>query len=337
MRAWILDGSFGLEQLTLKARDRAEPGPGQVRLKMTAASLNFRDLLMVRGLYNPRQPLPLIPCSDGVGVVEAVGDGVDEGMLGQRVMPIFAQGWLAGAPTREKLMSTLGGPLDGTLAEEMVVSADGVVEVPEHLTDVEAATLPCAGVTAWNALAEQGGIRAGQTVLTLGTGGVSIFALQFGRLLGARVFITSSKEEKLARARALGAEECINYVENPKWGKVAAELAGDGVDLVVEVGGAGTLEQSVRAVKIGGRISLIGVLSGGVEAFNVIPVLMRNLRIQGVIVGHREMFEAMNRAIEFHGMRPVVDRVYGFEEVPAAFEDLGKGEHFGKLCIDLTQ
>ena len=336
MRVYEIQDNFGMDNLNLVERPSPQVGPGQVKLKMRAVSLNFRDYLMIQGLYNPRQALPLIPCSDGVGEVVEVGAGVDERWMGKRVAPIFAQGWISGRPTREKLSTTLGGPLDGTLAEEMVVSAEAVVEVPEHLSDAQGATLPCAAVTAWNALVEQGDVTAGDTVLTLGTGGVSIFALQFAKMLGARVIITSSSDEKLERAAKLGADEGINYGEDKKWGKTAAKLAGGpGVDVVVEVGGAGTLEQSIRAARIGGQISLIGVLAGGSQALNIIPVVMRNLRIQGIIVGHREMFERMNQAISLHQIEPLVDRVVTFDEVPQAFEVMAQGGHMGKICVTL--
>ncbi len=334
MKAWEVRGAFGLEHLELAERPVPEPGPGEVRLRLAAASINFRDLLMVRGDYNPKQALPLVPCSDGVGEVVALGPGVRSPAVGTRVTPIFAQGWLAGEPSREAVRSTLGGPLDGTLAEEMVVRADSVLPVPEHLSDEEAATLPCAGVTAWNALAESGSVRAGDTVLTLGTGGVSIFALQLARLLGARVIVTSSSDEKLERARELGAWEGINYRSMPQWGRRVKELTGGrGADHVIEVGGAGTLEQSLAAVRHAGTISLIGVLAGRVTDLDVASILMRSVRIQGVLVGSRACFEALDRAVALHRLRPVVDRVFDFAEVPRAFEHLAAGRHLGKVCV----
>ncbi|MCA9596992.1 MAG: NAD(P)-dependent alcohol dehydrogenase [Myxococcales bacterium] len=337
MKALVIQGSFGLENLALVERPDPAPGPGQILLGMTAASLNFRDLLMVRGMYNPRQPLPLIPASDGVGRVEAVGAGVTRVRVGDRVCPIFAQGWLAGEPAREKLRTTLGGPLDGTLAQKMVVSEESVVSVPEHLSDAEAATLPCAAVTAWSALVTEGRLAAGETVLTLGTGGVSVFALQLAKLFGARVIITSSSDEKLARARELGADETLNYKTTAEWGKAAKDLTGGrGVDQVIEVGGAGTLQNSLRAVRPGGTVSVIGVLSGPTTDVNLLPVLMQNVRLQGVIVGHRESFEAMNRAISQAKLRPVVDKVFPLSDAKAAFEHMGRGDHFGKICIDLN-
>ncbi len=333
MRAWEVAGAFGRDHLRLVERDDPTPALGELLLRMRAASLNYRDLLMVEGKYNPKQPLPLIPCSDGVGEVEAVGDGVRGFAPGDRVCPIFAPRWLGGEPTRERVRTTLGGPLDGTLRERMTVAAESVVRPPAHLSDAEAAALPCAAVTAWSALVEQGKLRAGETVLVLGTGGVALFALQVAVLHGARVIITSSSDEKLARARELGAWETINYIREPAWGKRARELAGDGVDHVVEVGGAGTLAESLRAVRIGGTIHLIGVLAAGEAPLSIVPVFMQQVRVQGVLVGHRDAFEAMNRAFAEHQVRPVVDRVFPFEEVPAAFEHLGSGAHFGKVCV----
>ncbi len=304
-------------------------------MAVRAVSLNFRDLLMVRGRYNPRQPLPLIPCSDGVGEVVALGAGVSGVKLGDRVAGLFAQDWASGEPSKPAFSSTLGGPRDGMLAARVVLPAHGVAPVPSHLEDAEAATLPCAALTAWSALVTLGGVKAGDTVLVQGTGGVSIFALQFAQLLGARVIATSSSDAKLERVRAMGAWRTINYRTTPDWGKVARKLSAGGVDHVVEVGGAGTLQQSIRAVRPGGRISLIGVLAGGASDLNMTPVLMQQIRIQGVFVGHREGFLAMCRAIEQHAMRPVVDRVFAFEEARAAFEHLASGQHFGKVCISI--
>lgn len=336
MRAYEIRESFGLENLVAVERPTPEPGHGQVRLRMAAVSLNYRDLLMVRGHYDPKQPLPLVPCSDGVGVVDAVGPGVTRVAVGDRVATLFAQRWLAGAPTREKLRSTLGGPLDGTLAEAMVLDQDGVVPVPEHLDDAEGATLTCAGLTAWSALAGEGDVAAGDTVLVQGTGGVSIFALQLARLLGARVIVTSSRHDKLERARALGADAGICYTEIPEWSREVRRLTdGRGVDHVVEVGGAGTLQESLRAIAFGGTISVIGVLSGVASELNVIPILMQNVRLQGVLVGHRERFEDMNRAIAHHGLRPIVDRTFPFDEAPEAFRHLASGAHFGKVTISI--
>lgn len=343
MRAWAVEGGFGLEHLQPVERPAPAPdrlAPGQALVRIRAVSLNFRDLMMVRGLYNPKQPLPLVPCSDGAGEVVAVGDGVGNVRVDDRVATIFAQGWLAGRQRPEYIATTLGGPLDGTLRELMVVPAAALVPVPGHLSDAEAATLPCAGVTAWHALTGAPGagrVKAGDTVLALGTGGVSIFALQLAGLLGARVIVTSSSDEKLERARELGAWKTVNYVQEPEWGKRVKEITGGrGVDHVIEVGGAGTLSRSLQAVRPAGEVSLIGVLSGTVRDLDIIPILMRGIRLQGVLVGSREHFEAMNRAIEAHEMHPVVDRVFSFDETREAFELLASGSHFGKVSIQVS-
>jgi NADPH:quinone reductase-like Zn-dependent oxidoreductase len=336
MRALEIRDAFGLDHLALVERPDPRPGPGEILVRLRAASLNFRDLLTVEGKYNPKQKLPLVPCSDGAGEVVEVGAGATRVRPGDRVMTLFAQRWLAGRPTRERLRSTLGGPLDGTLAELAVLDQDGVVKTPEHLSDEEAATLPCAAVTAWSALVTEGGITAGDTVLVQGTGGVSLFALQLAKLLGARVVATSSRDEKLARVRAMGADETINYREVPAWGARAKELTGGaGVDHVVEVGGAGTLQQSLQAVRFGGTISLIGNLAGTRTELLLTHVFMQKIRLNGILVGDRESFEAMNRAIALHRLRPVVDRVFPLEDSRAAFAYLAAGEHFGKIVIRL--
>lgn len=335
MRAVVIQDAFGIDHLTLADRPEPEPGPGQVVVRVHAASLNYRDLLTVQGFYNPRQPLPLVPLSDGSGEVVGVGAGVTRVKLGDRVAGAFAQGWISGRPSRAKLMeTTLGGPLDGMLREYALLSAEGVVHIPDHLSYEEAATLPCAGVTAWSALVRHGSVKAGDTVLVLGTGGVSMFALQFARLLGATVIVTSSSNEKLERAKGLGAAHGINYRENTNWSKTVRELTGgEGVDHVIEVGGVGTLTQSMRAVRMGGTISLIGVLSGAESALNLTPLLMQDVRLQGVIVGPRESFEEMNRAVIGHDLKPVIDRAFPLEEAKAAFELMASGGHFGKICI----
>lgn len=336
MKAYEIRDDFGLDNLVLTERPEPTCGPGQVKLALKAMSLNFRDFLMVTGRYNRKQRLPLVPLSDGVGDIVEVGSGVERVQVGDRVAGIFAQEWLAGEPSREKLATTLGGPLDGMLAERVVLDAHGVVRVPEHLSDVEAATLPCAGLTAWSALVTQGGVKAGDRVLTLGTGGVSHFAVLFAKLLGAEVIVTSSSDAKLERAQRLGADHGINYSTHPDWDReLKARTARRGVDHVVEVGGAGTFERSSRALRPGGTMSLIGVLAGGQQSINLVPILMQNIRIQGVLVGHREAFEAMNRAIDLHRLRPVVDHTFSFDRVPEAFAYLAKGRHFGKLCIEL--
>jgi len=334
MKALEIRGRFGLDALGLAERADPVPGPGQVVVRVRAASVNYRDLLTVQGLYNPRQPLPLVPLSDGAGEVVRAGEGVSRVGVGDRVAGSFFQKWLAGPPTKTKLLSALGGPLDGMLADHVVLHEDGVVRVPAHLTDEEAATLPCAAVTAWSALVELGGLKAGDTLVTLGTGGVSIFALQIGRLLGARVIVTSSSDRKLERARALGASDTINYQATPEWEKRVKDLTGGtGADHVLEVGGSGTLARSLRAVRIGGTVSLIGSLTGLNAEVNLAHILMNNVRVQGVIVGSRETFEALNRAVSLHQLRPVVDRVFPFLEARAALEHLAGRQHFGKIVV----
>lgn len=338
MKALVIDGGFGLENLQFTDRPDPEPGPGQVLLRMKAASLNFRDLLTVQGMYNPKQPLPLVPCSDGVGEVIGLGAGVTRLAEGDRVCPIFAQDWLAGAPQHHLIRSTLGGPRDGTLAEQMVVSAESVVKVPAYLTDEEAAALPCAAVTAWTALVTEGETRAGDTVLVQGTGGVALFAMQIAKLHGARVIITSSSDDKLARAAELGADAGVNYVTEPAWSKPVRKLtANRGVDHVVELGGAATLEQSLRAVRVGGRISIIGVLSGVKSSVTLTSILMAAVRLQGILVGHRESFEALCRALTQSELHPTIDATYDLADIRAAFDHMAAGAHFGKICIRIAQ
>ena len=334
MKAFEIQNTFGLDSLTLTEQSEPSPGSGQVLIKLRAASLNYRDLVTVKGLYNPKQPLPLIPLSDGVGEVIAVGENVTRVKTGDRVAGTFFQKWLCGTITQEKAQSALGGAVSGLLAEYVVLHEDGVIHLPEHLTDEEAATLPCAAVTAWNALIISGNVKAGDTVLIQGTGGVSLFALQFAQLVGARVIATSSSDEKLERVRQMGATETINYKQTPDWGKKAYEITG-GVDHVVEVGGAGTLNESLKAVTHGGQISLIGVLTGGKGEISTAAILMKNVRVQGIYVGSREMFEDMNKAIALHKIRPVCDRVFPLESARAALEYMESGKHFGKICIQL--
>lgn len=333
MRAYEIQGGFGIDALTLTERPEPKPGAGQVLVKMRAWSLNYRDLLMVKGLYNPKLRLPLVPLSDGVGEVVAVGAGVTRVKPGDRVAGIFMQKWIDGELNDVMAKSALGGAIDGVLAELALLDAEGVVPVPAHLTDQEAATLPCAAVTAWHALVTAGGIKAGETVLIQGTGGVSLFALQFARIRGARVIATSSSDEKLARVIQMGASDGINYKTTPAWGDRVRELTqGRGVDHVVEVGGAGTLGESLKAVRMGGRISLIGILSGASQ-MNPIPILMKGVCVQGIFVGSRVMFEAMNETISQHQLRPVVDRTFPFNDVRAAFRHMESAAHFGKIVI----
>jgi NADPH:quinone reductase-like Zn-dependent oxidoreductase len=334
MKAYQLQNTFGIDNVVLVDRPEPKPGPGQVVLKMRAFSLNYRDLMVVKGQYNPKLRFPLVPLSDGVGEVAAVGDGVTRVQVGDRVCPLFMQKWIAGAVTEAAARSALGAGLDGVLSEFAVFQEEGVIPVAKHLSDEEAATLPCAALTAWHALVSEGQLRAGDTVLVQGTGGVSLFAFQFARLSGARVIATSSSDAKLQRVLKMGASDGINYKTVPEWGDKARELTGGGVDHVVEVGGAGTIGQSLRAVRLGGRISLIGVLAGG-GSFNLTPILMKSVCLQGLYVGSREMFEAMNRAFALYQLRPVVDRVFAFAEVREALKYMESAQHFGKICIKI--
>lgn len=333
MKVWELDG-FGIDRLRLVDRTDVSPGPGQALLEMSAWSLNYRDAMVVKGAYNPRLRFPQVPLSDGVGEIVALGPGTSGWKVGQRAAATFMPGWIDGRLSDAKAKTALGAGNPGVAAERIAVDADALVAIPDHLTDAEAASLPCAAVTAWHALVVSGGIQAGQTVLILGAGGVSVFALQFARMHGARVVGTSSSADKLARAAVLGLEHGINYRETPDWGDKVREWSGGGVDHVVEVGGAGTLEQSLRAVRMGGHIGLIGVLSGNQGAVNPTSILMKGVRMQGIFVGSRSMFEDMNRAIAASRMKPVVDRVFRFHDLPAALAYLESGQHFGKVCLD---
>ncbi len=333
MKVVELRNSFGLESFAVAERPEPTPGPGQVLLKMKAFSLNYRDLMVAKGMYNPKLKFPFVPLSDGVGEVVGVGAGVTRVKPGTRVAGLFVQKWLAGDLTESIFKSALGGGVEGLLAEYAVLDADGVTPVPEHLTDEEAATLPCAALTAWNALVTQGHIKAGDSVLIQGTGGVSLFALQFARMHGARVIATSSSDAKLDRVRALGAADGINYKTTPDWEEKVRALTTQGVDHVVEVGGAGTLAKSLRAVRLGGTISLIGVLAGVTSQVNPMPILMKHVRVQGIFVGSREMFEAMSRAVALHQLRPVVDKVFPMNQLREALQHLESGAHFGKVCL----
>ena len=335
MKAFEIKQASGIDSLTFAERPDPKPGYGQVLVKIKAASLNYRDLLVVKGAYSRNLPPGLVPCSDGAGEVVETGDGVTHVKPGDRVAGIYMQTWISGELDESKAKSALGGAIDGVLAEYALFHEDGLVRVPEHLSYEEAATLPCAAVTAWNGLITSGGLKPGDTVLVLGTGGVSIFALQFAKISGARVIATSSSDEKLERVKQLGASDGINYKSTPDWDKRILEITGRrGVDHVVEVGGVGTLPKSLRAVRMGGHISLIGVLTGAGEA-NPLPAVMKNIRIQGIYVGSREMFEAMNSAITLNQLHPVIDRVFSFEESKEAFRYMESGAHFGKVVIRL--
>jgi NADPH:quinone reductase-like Zn-dependent oxidoreductase len=325
---------FGLDNLLPREREEPRPTGREVVVKFHAASLNYRDVLFFSGVYKPTAKFPVVPLSDGAGEVVAVGENVERWKVGDRVCPIFMQGWQEGTLTQEKARTSLGGgDLDGVLREFGAFDQDGLVRIPDHLSFEQAATLPCAAVTAWNALIEFGRLKAGETVLTLGTGGVSIFAVQFARMHGARVIATSSSDEKIARLREMGVEETINYQQIPKWDReVLRYTAGVGVDHIVEVGGAGTLPQSLKAVRLAGQIAIIGVLSEG-HGLDPGRVLMKSVLLKGILVGSRQMFEDMNRAIELHRLQPLVDKVFPVDSVREALQFMESGSHVGKIVL----
>ncbi|HEX8639288.1 MAG TPA: NAD(P)-dependent alcohol dehydrogenase [Pyrinomonadaceae bacterium] len=326
---------FGVDNLALVEREKPKPQASEVLVRMRAASLNYRDLMMVKGTYNPRLKMPIVPFSDGAGEVVEVGSAVTKWKTGDRVSPIFMQGWHGGGIDIKKARTTLGGDTDGVLREFAAFDENGLVRTPDHLTDEEAATLPCAAVTAHNALMISGSIKPDDTVLLQGTGGVSIFALQFASVFGCRTIIISSSDEKLKRAADLGATDLINYKETPDWDKRVLELTEKrGVDHVVEVGGAGTLQKSLNAARYGGHIAVIGALSGAGEV-NPVSILMKAVRLQGIFVGSRQMFEDLNRLICQYNLKPVIDRVYEFEEVKDALKHMESAAHFGKIVVKI--
>jgi NADPH:quinone reductase-like Zn-dependent oxidoreductase len=331
MRVYELAETNGIESLKQAERPDPSPGEGEVVLLMKAASLNYRDLLVAKGQY-PNLRLPLVPLSDGAGIVLAVGENVSRVKPGDRVAGIFNQNWIAGESPRQAL--ALGGDRDGVLAQQVVLPQDGVVRIPGHLSFEEASTLPCAGVTAWNALMVSGGLKPGETVLIQGTGGVSLFALQFAQMAGARTIVTSSSDRKLERVRSLGADAVINYRTTPDWDREALRLTGGlGVDHVVEVGGAETLPRSLGAVRPNGHIAVIGVLSGGSAQIPLFPMLVKQVRLQGIYVGSRLFFERMNDAISQNTLKPIIDRTFSFEEAPDAFRYMESGDHSGKIVL----
>lgn len=336
MRAYQIESFTGPDSLRRIDLPEPKPSAGQVLVRIHATSLNYRDWLVVNGQYGTRVRPHVIPLSDGAGEVVEVGPNVTRLKVGDRVAGICMQSWISGEITREKMSQDLGGEIDGMLAEFVVLSEEGLVFIPEHLSYEEGATFPCAAVTAWNALVTEGGLQSGDTVLVLGTGGVSIFTLQFAKLHGARVIVTSSHDNKLIPIQSLGADETINYHTTPDWEKRVWELTGKrGVDHVVEVGGAGTLVKALKAVRFGGRVSVIGVLSGFGGEINPLPILFKSLRIQGIYLGSRIVFKEMNRAIGQNKLKPVIDRVFPFDEAQAAYRYLHSGVHVGKVVITI--
>lgn len=340
MFRYELTSPSGLESLRRVDSAPAPLGSHDVRVAMRAWSLNYRDLSMPHGGYIRNDKIktapPLVPLSDGAGEVIEVGEAVDRFTVGARVCPCFFTDWIDGELTESHFGSALGGAADGVLAEEVVLPQHALVTAPANLSFEEAACLPCAAVTAWQSLT-MAGLAPGQTILTLGTGGVSIFALQIAKAAGARVIITSSSDEKLERARTLGAHAGINYTSTPDWDVAVRELTGQrGVDNVIEVGGAGTLARSLRSARVSGTVSLIGVLTGDSENPSPLPALFNRITIRGIYVGSRAMFESLCRAVEVATIHPVIDKVFGcqsVDDIRAAYEHLQSGSHFGKVVI----
>jgi NADPH:quinone reductase-like Zn-dependent oxidoreductase len=336
MKAWRIS-SFGIENLQQVTLPDPQPKSGEVVVRVHAVSWNYRDLMMVLGYYNPRLQMPRIPCSDGAGEVIATGPGVTRARVGDRVCGIFMQNWIDGEPEAAKQIGALGGDIDGMFAQHVVLSEQGIVRFPEFLSYEEAATLPCAAVTAWNALTRAGSVKPGDTVVILGTGGVSVFALQFAKAMGARALGTSSSDAKLERARSLGLDAGLNYREHPEWDQwVLDQTGGRGADLVVEVGGAGTFNRSLRAARVGGAVAQIGVLSQSSDGAQIPLLLHRQIRLRGIYVGSRRDFEMMNRAIQQQTLKPVVDEVFSFDAAGEALRRMQSGLHFGKLVTSVT-
>ena len=335
MKAYQVQAINETNDLVLVELPTPQPGFGQVLIKVRATALNYRDLIVLQGQYKG-QKFPVIPLSDGAGEVVAVGEGVTRVKVGDRVAGTFFQNWISGKINRSVMSSDLGGGIDGMLAEYVVLDQNGVVIIPEHLSYVEAATLPCAAVTAWHALITKGNLQAGETVLVLGTGGVSGFATKFAKLRGAKVIATSSSDRKLAQMQELGADLTVNYKTMPDWEKQVYELTERiGVDHVVEVGGAGTLAKSLQAVSYGGQVHLIGVLTGLGGEISPMPILFKSVTVNGIYVGSREIFETMNQAISQAQLKPVIDRIFPFAEAESAYQYLQSGSHFGKVVIEV--
>ncbi|HEX2593278.1 MAG TPA: NAD(P)-dependent alcohol dehydrogenase [Rhizomicrobium sp.] len=332
MKVWANQDAFGIENLKEVERPAPTPGAGEIVVDMKAASLNYRDLLTV--MMGAGSAPPLVPFSDGAGVVSAVGSGVSRVKVGDRVCPLFFQSWMEGPVTAESRNRPLGGPLDGVLQQHMKIEADGVSKIPDYMSFEEAATLPCAGLTAWRAIAVEAPIKAGDTILVQGTGGVSIFALQFAKAMGAKVIATSSSDEKLERAKKLGADYLINYKTNPEWGKEALKMTnGRGVDVVVEVGGDNTLGKSLEAVRVGGAIVVIGVLGGFTNNIFIPALFGKNAKMIGISVGSREQFDDMAAHMQKWNMHPIVDKTFPVGQVQDALKLMQAGGHFGKICL----
>lgn len=334
MKAYQITGTASLNSLQLATLPVPQAGPGEVLLRIRAVCLNYRDYMNVMGIKGVTGPIPRIPCSDGAGEVVSVGEGVTEWKAGDRVVVPFMPSWLEGDYSQAHASKALGGAIDGLLRENATVRAESLLAAPAHLTLEEAATLPCAAVTAWDALHVRGQLKAGETVLILGTGGVSVFALQFAKLAGAQVLATTSSDEKAQRLLALGADAVHNYKKDPAWDDWALEQTGKrGVDKVIEIGGSETLNRSLKATRFGGHIALIGVLTGTSGEVQTVQILRKGIRLDGIYVGSRDMFAQMLAEIERVKLHPVIDSTYDFEHAAEAFQRLESGRHFGKIVI----
>lgn len=337
MRAWEIISGDGVDALNLAERPIPEPGPGQVAIKVHASSINYRDLTTIEDPISRGLPLPTVPNSDAAGEVTAVGPGVSKFSVGDKVMSCFFEDWAGGPISKAAMDSALGGARQGVLAEHVVLDQSGVIAMPAHLSFTESATLPCAGLTAWHALTRPSPVKPGETVLLLGTGGVSVFAQQFCNIMGARTIVTSSSDEKLGHMRDLGASYLVNYRTTPEWDARVLELTdGVGVDRVVEVGGPGTLQRSINAVRVGGAISLIGVLTGAGGEIVPTNLMRKSLSLRGIYVGSYDMFEEMNRAMAVHSLTPVVSETFAFEDAKAAYHRMRGAGHFGKMVINIA-
>ena len=328
--------AWGFENLHYRNVDTPQPGPDQVLLKFGAASVNYRDYQIVAGEFAPTQPLPIIPGSDGAGEIVATGDHVEGLSVGDRVSPLFFPEWMSGEALANERSVSSGLETPGVLREYGLYEQHQVCRVAPHLTDVEASCYPCAGLTAWNSLITLSGIEAGDTVLVQGTGGVAIMALQMAKAMGAQVIVTSCSNDRLQRALELGADHGINYSDTPNWGQAARELTdGRGVDAVIEIGGEGTLPQSITALRRGGHINVIGYLAGIGLGLSVFDLIERNANLHGLSVCNREQFEKMMDFVGEHGIRPVVDRTYSFDKAGQAMQDIARGGSFGKLVVTI--
>ncbi len=323
----------GYDRVSVGSSTAAAPGPGEISVRLHASSLNYHDFAVVSGMWGPSEPR--IPMADGAGEVIAVGAGVDEFAVGDSVVSTFFPDWLDGEPQVEGFATVPGDGIDGYAREVVTARASAFTRAPRGWSHAEAATLTTAGLTAWRALMADGALQPGDTVLVQGTGGVSIFALQFAKLAGATVIATSSSDAKLERLAAMGADHLINYRTDPAWGETARALTGGrGVDHVIEVGGPATLAQSMAAARVGGHIAVIGILSGVAGELPLVPALLKQLRLQGVLVGSRAQQQAMIRAIDANGLRPVIDRRFALEEIVEAFRYQESNRHFGKICLE---